>query len=127
MSEGQSPEGLPEQHRNGADEEEVRQESQDRVQDPVEAEHMAHAMKPHVERAQAINNIYEQNWENDENGRELKTFAEAESLHEGYRDLHLQAERVLLSEAEDAARDAADEAGAAESERYRRERESHDT
>ena len=120
MPEGQSPEGQSEQHRNATD-------GEDRVQDPVEAEHMAYAMKPHVERAQAINKVYEQNWQDDESGQELRTFEEAESLHEGYRDLHLQAERVLLSEAEDAAREAADEAGAAESERYRRERGSNDT
>ncbi len=88
---------------------------------------MAHAMKPHVERAQAINKVYEQNWQDDDLAPLGTSLDTDTTKHEFNRELHLEAERGLLGDAEYEARMAADEAGAAESERYRHERGPNDT
>jgi hypothetical protein len=125
MSERRSPEGLPEQHRSGANADGA--EGQDRIQDPVEAEHIAYAMKPHVERAQTINKAKEQNWQDDALAPEGTSLGTGLTRHEFDRELHLEAERIALGDAEYHAQKAADEAGTAESERYRREPGSHDT
>jgi hypothetical protein len=97
------------------------------VDDAIEAERMAHAMKPHVERAQAITQIHEQNSREDELAPEGTSLNKGLPKHEFDRELHLEAERVSLSDAEYHARKAADEAGAAESEQYRQEHGTQDT
>jgi hypothetical protein len=83
-------------------------------------------MKPHVERAQAINAVYRQNLRDDELAPEGTSPGMCLTSHEFDRELSLEAERGSLGEAESHAQGAADDAAAAESERYRRERGSSD-
>ena len=49
---------------------------------------MAHAMKPHVERAQAIGKVYEQNWRDDELAPEGTSPYTGIPRHEFDRELH---------------------------------------
>lgn len=88
---------------------------------------MAHTIKPYVEWAQTINPVSQQNWRDDPLAPEGTSLDSGVTGHEFDRELHLEAERGLLGEAESHAQGATDEAAAAESERYRRERgSSHD-
>jgi hypothetical protein len=110
------------------------------VSDEVEAEHMAHAMDPHYERASKIeqisrdardvrdeqvakerdDQISEEAYE--QGSKELQTQAQDEAASAIHRDVYVGEERIALDEAAKSARRAGDSVGELESQVYRRKR-----
>ena len=108
-----------------------------RVDDPVEAEHMAHAMKPHYERAKEIKQIRAEGFDTLQRQEAedrsdvspdthlgsdptIKAQAEDEAASAVERFSHVGDELIALDDAADHARKAGDAAGVHASQVYRR-------
>jgi hypothetical protein len=93
------------------DAERARRDEWGRTKDPAEAEHVAHAMKPHIEQAMVFDELHDQS---------LDEAARAKG-RDAHRDNYLATEQDELSDASANATEAADEAGDIASDQYRRD------